>query len=378
MNARLRTVVLRMVICQSLAGSTLVAVGQSRLTAQQILRVWKQRQDRVKTLKFQWVQTERQTGLVMGDPSHPEGVAHEVAMEVSIDGGMVRHSARGPKFSPDHNAFFPTWSLNVYDGDINKQFYGYADANDARLYPLGFVTEKSIGNLQSGTPSLRPIVMNYRNLHPAFMKMHGWIDDPADYVLSSKTGFVDGHECVVLERSNRSKRPPSSYWVDPARDCIVLRRVFGESSKPSMQLDVTYARDPAYGWVPSAWKFVAMDAPTGKLLFETVAKVLRYEFNEPIPRSEFRFDFPVGTRVNDQNARQSYIVREGGEKRVITRGELRARAKYEEIVATPSGQALSQRRERSRAVWYWAFAIVALGLLLISLRRWRKRQREAA
>jgi hypothetical protein len=285
---------------------------------------------------------------------------------------MVRHSARGPKFFPDHNQFFSTWYLNVYDGDVNKQFYGYGDAKDERPCPHGFVTEKSIGNLHSDSPSLRAVVMNYRIMHPAFMKRHGWIDNPADCVLSGKSGLIDGHPCVILERS---KRPPSSYWVDPARDCIVLRRVFGEASKPSMQIDVTYSLDAVYGWTPASWKHVSTDTQTGKLMFETVATVRKYEFNTVIPRSEFRFDFPAGTRVNDQDARQSYIVREGGDNRLITPGELRAGAKDEELVATPSGGVLSLRSERTRRPWYWGLALLGVATLLaLSLRRWRKRR----
>jgi hypothetical protein len=65
-----------------------------------------------------------------------------------------------------------------------------------------------------------------------------------------------------------------------------------------------------------------------------------------MPRSDFQFEFPPGTRVTDRNTGEYYIVREGAQKRLITMEEVRGRATYEEMVATESGKALSARQRR--------------------------------
>ena len=92
---------------------------------------------------------------------------------------------------------------------------------------------------------------------------------------------------------------------------------------------------------------------TGRLFGQAVAKVTAYSVNTNIPKSELHFEFPVGTYVSDLRMEdiysRSYIVRQGGKKRIITKEELRrgAGADYKELLSTESGMARGNSADQS-------------------------------
>jgi len=81
--------------------------------------------------------------------------------------------------------------------------------------------------------------------------------------------------------------------------------------------------------------------------------VIAYNICTDIPKSAFQFEFPVGTYVSDLRMAdiysRSYIVRQGGKKRIITKEELRrgAGADYKELLSTESGMARGKSGDQS-------------------------------
>ncbi len=345
-------------------------------TVQNIIDAWRARQASVHTFKFEWSDSRTTAAYTnMGRPgTSAKGelfpatdTTHRVSVALSIDGGMLRYSTRGPKWSADQEQFLPIWYLNVFDGAVSKAFFGYAAGEDDRFFPRGFVHEKEKRIVDSGNPYLVPLLVTYRPFHPDMGKL-----DLAGYGISAKQGTIGGRNCVILE-------PPAasvwseSYWIDCQHGFVVLRVVRAVKKSPVMQFDISYIEDPLHGWVPSAWKYAARQQGSGRLLRQSLAKVTKYEINYAIPRSQFQFEFPPATRVTDRNTGEYYIVREGGNKRLITMDEVRGRATYEEMVATESGKALSGRQRRLRS-WpvYVSGGIAGLLVAILVYRRFRR------
>ena len=41
------------------------------------------------------------------------------------------------------------------------------------------------------------------------------------------------------------------YWLDPARDYVVVREYRASQGRDESRVDISYRADPAYGWVPT-------------------------------------------------------------------------------------------------------------------------------
>ncbi len=334
-------------------------------TVQDIVDAWRVRQARVRTMRLEWSDSRTTAAYTqLGNSEEgemlfpPADVIHEVCVAMSIDGGMLRYSVRGPRWSPDQGEFLPKRYLNVFDGEVSKTFFGYAAEKEDRFFPRGFVNNKEERVFDSGNPHLVAVVLTYRPLHPDLGKF-----DPAGYRISLKRGVTAGRDCLILQPSGSAVRS-ESYWIDPQRDYVVLRVVRAVKKRPVMQFDVSYTEDALHRWVPSEWEYVALDYGSGRMLCQSVAKVIKYEINCNIPRSEFRFEFPPGTRVTNRNTGEYYIVRQGGRKRMITMEEVRGEATYEEMVTTESGQALAQR---SRGHFWWPYSLGGIAALVLAV-----------
>lgn len=343
-----------------------LCAGAGGLTVQEVVRAWKARQDDAKTLRFEWTQTETIMPYGLSPDFPARQLVHDVSVAVSIERGMVRHSSRGPRYSPANNECLPQWYLNVFDGVLNKSFFGYAESPDARFFPTGFLGKKEDGNVDRDNADLRAILLTYRPVH---RELGGKFDDTG-YTILPRRALVDGRECRLLVRSGNLC---SSYWVDPKRAFLVLRYTAGRGEKPTYQLDIRYTRDETHGWTPAGWRSMLMHTGSDTMRFQKVAKVVKFEINGTIPPSEFQFAFPPGTRVTDENTGERYIVRDDGARRLITAEEIRGRATYEEMLATDSGQALSARRGRGSGLWLYCVGLVAFMLpLVLALKRLKR------
>ena len=119
--------------------------------------------------------------------------------------------------------------------------------------------------------------------------------DPATLRVIVQDAKVDGTNCVMI-RNEWS----TCFWLDRARDFIVLRKQEVDTGNGADQsrVDFSYRPDANYGWVPTGWREIRVGWNYGleKALDDTVQKVT---FNRPIPAATFAIEFPQGAYVND-------------------------------------------------------------------------------
>jgi hypothetical protein len=88
-----------------------------------------------------------------------------------------------------------------------------------------------------------------------------------------------------------------SYWLDPNRDYLPLRKHVSLEGRDSDRIDWTYRLDQTDGWIPIGWK----DLSVGEDGASTcgLCTVTSYSINGPLPASEFEIEPPKGAEVQD-------------------------------------------------------------------------------
>jgi hypothetical protein len=76
----------------------------------------------------------------------------------------------------------------------------------------------------------------------------------------------------------------------------------------------------------------------GRLNHLSEINVLAYEINPKTSPEDFTIEFPAGTWVTDEMQGIDYIVRPGGEKRLITMAEKTAQLSYEQLLNSETGE----------------------------------------
>jgi Thioredoxin-like len=117
--------------------------------------------------------------------------------------------------------------------------------------------------------------------------------DPARLQVVAWDAKIEGTNCVIV-RQEWSRY----YWLDPARDFIVLRKQVVESGADQSRVDFSYRQDANFGWAPAGWREIRVgwNYEPAMSLDDTVQKVT---FNGPIPSAAFAIDFPEGAYVED-------------------------------------------------------------------------------
>ncbi len=312
---------------------------------EQIAAAWKARQERLRSIRIQWTETELipkgfrprilnrgKQGRTQVDILPPTDTAIECTWSELISGTMLRMNRDGPYWHPERQLNWDT-GVATFDGEVAKMFFDEKSTGEMH----GFI-DREARNPNYDCSLFVPIAFAFRPSEP---NMGG--RNPADYRVMPDTETIDGKACVVLTGGPRGPFG-ATLWLDPQRDYIPLR--FQERGPNDRTFEISYQKDHVYGWVPLEWTYIDVGGTSRRLFGWSNAKVTAYTINADIPRSEFQFDFPVGTYVTDLRAAESndmerYIVREGGKKRIITKDEIRREqgANYQELLRTESGRA---------------------------------------
>ena len=156
--------------------------------------------------------------------------------------------------------------------------------------------------------SLKPIIWAHRPFEPNFD-----LFELSNFRVSPERGKIGDVTCVIIESIPAAKGPPTSYWLDPARDYLILRDHRAFQDQDIQRLDISYRKDPTYGWEPDAWSQSHVGR-NGTSPMWMSGKVTAVSINQPIPAAEFQVDFPKGARVTDlrnerrENAREKRVA----------------------------------------------------------------------
>jgi thioredoxin 1 len=137
---------------------------------------------------------------------------------------------------------------------------------------------------------IRPLDKNVGRIPEAELR------DPSVYRVRAGRAKIGEAACVIIE-TEQSPGWRESYWLDPDRDYLPLRKHMMMNGKDSNRLDWTYRQDPTHGWIPVGWKdyFLGQDG-AGSCDSSTVTS---YAINGPVPASEFRLVPPGDAKVQD-------------------------------------------------------------------------------
>jgi hypothetical protein len=106
-------------------------------------------------------------------------------------------------------------------------------------------------------------------------------------ITSARRAIYKGRSIFVLEEPHDPSGWKASVWIEPERDFIVSRYLIVFRQKIVVDIEIDYAQDPKWGWIPSGWQVLQMKAD-GSVWQAAVAKIVDYRINMPIGIEEFR------------------------------------------------------------------------------------------
>jgi hypothetical protein len=137
---------------------------------------------------------------------------------------------------------------------------------------------------------------------------------PENFRLVSERAIAENIHCVKIRQYSKHGALLATYWVDPARDdVVVVMEPFRGDRVQSISLN--YQKNNRYGWIPSGWTVHNSDASSSTHKARDAAfKIVKHTINERFPPEQFVPGFPPGTVVFDEGALEEYGVAEDGSK----------------------------------------------------------------
>jgi hypothetical protein len=285
-------------------------VQQDDQTLKQIASAWSKRAADVKTAKLVWREERTQKpfpdlGRAKAAPDDggnrlrkaaaiPSLVTYETVCTLFVDGNCFALSE--DVYDPRADAMeSPTSGVFKHAKAILQggEYRFYSAAREGRY---GFVQLRSADRYRDDEGfQLRPVMFTLRPLIPKLGRI-----DLSSYHVSVTRPTLKGISCLLLAPTKVDRRQ-TLYWVDPARDYLIVRSSYPLNKKYVATTDVEYDESPTHVWIPKRWD-VQVTAG-GNFVSAKHAHVLKATVNQPIAPTEFTLeDLPVGTVVRDSRS----------------------------------------------------------------------------
>jgi len=350
------------------------AQGGSQIMKEMILEAMRSRAERVRSARIEWQEEcfDAKGSLLRPDSSDvpailnakgltipPEDVTYHNQSSLTFDGLKTRFTSVGQY--PQEMGLIDREITETFDGQNRRVFKA---PNAKRTHPLGRVYSVEAKNKLLSMLQLEPLLQCYRLNHPE-MKLFNF----DEHDVEDGNSVVDGRRCVLFaNRGSTSQGRRHLFWLDPAREFIILR--FAKQSGDSIvqQTDFSWTPDSEVGWVLAGWKLSKRDTD-GALMHSVTATVTSCTINPSIPESEFVLKFPADTYVDDMSDGPSvnYILRADGHKRMVTLAE--REASYEELLNSESGGAAPPIGRRKLSPWLLLANILVVALFVLLIMR---------
>jgi beta-lactamase regulating signal transducer with metallopeptidase domain len=256
-----------------------------------IVAAWSQRQSRIKTFKFAW----KRHGGDRANTVHSLCVDGErYAMAYSTPNWATTRPQARPRNDTERNVqrFYDVYDFRyVFDGKTSQRL-SFSERDEGDNSSNALVT-LSFGREDGEYPGNRQLMLIFRPFDPRRSRPL----DLSKFKVAKERETIDGTASVVIETEDLQRRFHETYWLDPAREYIVLRYHRTLNGRDTDRVDFDYRADPKYGPVPVAWKDASIGM--GGALFGYIDTVTDYSINQPIPDAEFKIEIPKGAQVND-------------------------------------------------------------------------------
>ncbi|WP_339910974.1 hypothetical protein [Symmachiella dynata] len=305
-------ILLTAVSIQPVVAEQVDAPASGALTHEKILKVWEEREQRVKSARFEWTEIRLITDdLLMPGESRvePDVPQYSVKSSLSLKENQIRHTFRKE-----------IWQVDAPRGE--NSFVSVSNGETAKVYlPPGYVTEyprghasQQVGSDEVNSTYLKPFLWCYRP------SMSSVLVAPLEkFDITQERAAYQDRDCVVL-RYQPTPTTKFELWLDPSRDFVIVRQQFIRDGLVANQLDVEYLPvDETRVWLPQEWRFAMLDKK-GKSLLSMNGTLTRAEINPTLPDADFEFEFPPGTWVHEDKAHE-HIVMADGKQRAVALGE---------------------------------------------------------
>ena len=270
-------------------------------TKSEVESAWRTRQDKVKTFRFAW--TEQQTHPKGWIPN-PRFRQHEwlntpgllidrsytVSKTIVVDGNKMRYSFElNRPAEPDGIRIVSPQGANSGLGE--GKHYVYSSTFDgqigtSRVLPLAGSLPSIISqaplNADAQNLDTRPLMMALRPLDPV---MGHLLISRA--VTNRVRTFYKGRSTFLLEEARDPSGWKTMLRIDPERDFSVSRFGVYFEQRLMVDIDIDYAEDPQWGWLPTGWR-ISQTVDDGSTGVVADAKVTSYSINQPVGDQEFR------------------------------------------------------------------------------------------
>ncbi len=353
--------------------------GQANPTIESAEKSWKDRENRVRSATFSWnvrctiakgyiskmmsgagAARLKLMGVRPGEIIPPDDYSYDIPSSFSLSGDNVRYVEIDRRWSASDHVFVTSRYESVFNGTVAKTYY--PQGTPPATWPIGFV-HKEDAHADARSISLRPCLLAFRASESKLRPF-----DVREFQSLGGKAVIDGKPCVELRRQNGNYA--ERFWVDPARDYVVVRCLETVNESLVGKMTIQYRADQGAGWVPTKWEHQSL-SPDGRVLVSTNAVVSHYEINAHVPASDFEITFAPGTRVSDMKEKTEYVVKEGGGQRIIEKSEIGAT--YAQVVNSERGEALG-KKERGLPGW-GVIVTGALGVVAVFALLWRRGRR---
>lgn len=346
-----------------------IAHAQEKGTKEAIVKAWKERQERIKSATFEWVEERTDTAgsikLRTIEPKlrhlkdkviPPKDTTTSARSAASLSGNKLRYEYTTSHWYPSKEGYADVSYLAVFDGRTSAILHG---PSPEREWHQGQIRNE-VHHVDSHNLHLQPVLMTFRAMTP-WLRVH----DIANFELTGVRTKIGEINCLELAQSI-SVDLENRMWVDPSRDFVLTRCMTLRQGKVVNQLDVRYESGADKESLPKTWS-VTFNRPDGTLLRFYDARLVSCELNASVPGEKFEIVFPLGTRVDDEKEKREWIVMpDGSGDRPVAKSE--ARLSYNQLVGRDPGT-LEPASRSSHNVWFVAssLALTVAGLAAILL-----------
>jgi beta-lactamase regulating signal transducer with metallopeptidase domain len=247
-----------------------------------IVAAWTRRQSRIRSCRFSW-QKNWSFFYRYEDRARRPDVHVEYQDFRSNDAEWID----GPRLAfeqivlecPDHLNLMRTLK-SAFDGESTRTYFNDAkDGTGAGKTRKGFDSRRfASSDAHKLLLALRTGLPNYSGINPDLCRV---------LPITARIGDVD---CTILH-TEIGHGHHIFYWLDPARDYLVLREHTMSGGRDIALIDFSYRPDGMAGWAPDGWKQGHLGA-YGCFVYSITSKVAQYALNERLPKSTFEIKFP--------------------------------------------------------------------------------------
>ena len=267
----------------------------------EIIAAWQKRQSAINTFRFAWTEQQTHPKGWLSNPRYPErersaipGLlidrTYVVAKTLAVAGNKMRYSFElDRKEEPDGVDVIARQGTN--QGLGVRRHYSYVSVFDGQRgavrvnsfldHPPGTVLPTT-ANVDAQNLDVRPMLIGFRPLDAA---MGHLLIDRA--VTNERRTFYRGKSIFLLEERHDPSGWKTILFIEPERDFLVTKYLVVFEQKRIVDIDIDYARDERWGWIPSGWRVTEM-LSDGSTRLVSVAKVTSYSINAPIGPEQFR------------------------------------------------------------------------------------------